>query len=334
MGQQGRGRNAGLDKNLTDRPYIDAGCVLYLIYMVVCASAYVGLIGTIFMLQILGRRDFVYYAFELSALRKIAEANYNTFVNPSLHPNRVMQQHDFLYILDGEWEIALEDNKGQRESYRIQKDDLLILPAQFHHYGTKLCSPNLRSMYIHAETLLEDHPTNAEKTNAAGQDFVVLPTVLHCGGRIEISRYFSDIIAVCWGDTVYRAQRLSSLFELLLCALGELETAVPQNLQCMAFVNEIARFLRSNPELFFSVSEIAQKFNVSEKTLNKRFKIVYQKPFYTWQMEQKLDMVYQSLHHNADITLKEMAVNYGFYDEFHLSRAFKKKFGVAPRYIC
>ena len=43
------------------------------------------------------------YAFELSAQRRIVEANYNTYVNPILHPNRVMKQHDFLYILEGEW---------------------------------------------------------------------------------------------------------------------------------------------------------------------------------------------------------------------------------------
>lgn len=271
----------------------------------------------------------MYYAFELSSGRRVLEANYNTFVNPFVHPDRVMQQHDFLYIVDGEWEIALE-SEGQYEIFRIQKGDLIILPARLHHYGTRPCSPNSRNMYIHVEALVEDHLEHTKQAEAAGQDFVVLPTVMHCGGYIEISRYFSEIIASCWGDAVHRTQKLSCLFELLLCELSELEPAVSQ---CAAFVNEIACFLRSNPELFFSVPEISQKFNVSEKTLNKRFKIMYNKTFYAWQMEQKLGMVYQSLHNSADITLKEIAVNYGFYDEFHLSRAFKKKFGVAPKYV-
>jgi len=274
----------------------------------------------------------MYYAFELSSQRKIVESNYNTFVNPLLHPNRVMQQHDFLYIVDGEWEIALE-NEGKCEICSIQKGDLIILPAQFHHYGTKPCSPNARNMYLHAETLRGDHLAHKEEQCVAGQDFVVLPTVIHCRNHIEISRYFSEIITSCWGDAVYKTQRLPRLFDLLLCELGELQTAVSTDSQYTAFVNEIARFLRSNPELFFSVSEISQKFHVSEKTLNKRFKIMYHKTFYAWQMDQKLDMVYQALHNNADITLREVAINYGFYDEFHLSRAFKNKFGAAPKYV-
>ena len=61
--------------------------------------------------------------------------------------------------------------------------------------------------------------------------------------------------------------------------------------------------------------------------------MVYHQTFYAWQMEQKLEAVCQSLHNHPDITLKEIAVNFGFCDEFHLSRAFKKKYGVSPKYM-
>lgn len=282
--------------------------------------------------QITPKGEAMYYAFELSSQRRIVEANYNTFVNPLLHPNRVMQQHDFLYILDGDWEIALENDEGC-EIVSIQKGDLVILPARFHHYGTQLCSPNSRNMYLHVEALPKDHAVKQPKTRETDENFVLLPTVIHCGRHIEINKYFSEIITVYWKETIHKSNRLSCLFDLLLCEISEQVWTAAANVQCAAFVNEIARFLRSNPEIFFSVSDIARKFYVSEKTLNKRFKMVYDKTFYAWQMEQKLDMVYQALHSNADITLRETAVNFGFYDEFHLSRAFKKKFGVSPKYV-
>lgn len=274
----------------------------------------------------------MYYAFELSAKRRVVEANYNTFVNPILHPNRIMQQHDFLYILDGDWEIALE-NGGSSEIFSIQKGDLVILPAQFHHYGTRLSSPNSRNMYLHVETASGDHAVREVQNCKTDENIVVLPTVIHCGSFVEINKYFSEMIAVCWRDTLYRSNRLSCLFDLLLCEISEQESAAVVNAQCLAFVNEIARFLRSSPERFYSVADITRRFYVSEKTLNKRFKIVHDKTFYAWQMEQKLDMVYQALQNNAELTLREIAVNFGFYDEFHLSRAFKKKFGVAPKYM-
>lgn len=295
------------------------------------------------------------YAFSLSAGRRVGEANYNTFVNPLLHPDRVMRQHDFLYILDGTWEAAVE-NDGRIETFGLGKDDLVILPAGMHHYGTRLCSPNSRNMYLHVEAAAGDCPvgqeeavsvncpTGQEKTVSGDplaelpgvrdgeRDSVLLPMLIHCGGSMEISRYFSEIIAVYWGDSLYKSNRLSSLFDLLLCELGEQVRKTPVSSQSLAFVHRIAQFLQTNPERFFSVSDIVREFCISEKTLNKRFKTVHGKTFYAWQMEQKLEMVYQYLHNHPDITLKETAINFGFYDEFHLSRAFKKKFGVAPKY--
>lgn len=285
----------------------------------------------------------MYYAFKLSAQRKIEEANYNTFVNPLLHPDRVMQQHDLLYILDGKWEVALENDK-ETEIFQLQEGDLLILPAGLHHYGTGLCSPNARNMYIHAETVQGDGPesrpkdrlesgTKEQEEKDTADEFVLLPSLIHCGNSFEIGRYFSEIIAGYWGDAQYKEKRLSCLFDLLLCEIAEQELKTPVASKCAAFVCQVARFLQSDPARFFSVSEMVQRFGVSEKTLNKRFKTIYNKSFYAWQMDQKLDMVYQYLHSTPDITLRETAVNFGFYDEFHLSRAFKKKFGVAPKYV-
>lgn len=308
------------------------------------------------------------YAFSLSGGRRVGEANYNTFVNPLPHPDRVMQQHDFLYILDGTWEAVIE-NEGRAETFELGKGDLVILPAGIHHYGTRLCSPNSRNMYLHVEAAEGDCPAEQEEAISVNcpvereeavsvncpdgqekavsgdspaeltdgkdgkRDSVLLPTLLHCGGSMEISRYFSEIIAVYWGDSLYKSNRLSSLFDLLLCELGEQVRKAPVSPQSLAFVHTIAQFLQTNPERFFSVSDIVREFNVSEKTLNKRFKTAYGKTFYVWQMEQKLEMVYQYLHNHPDITLKETAINFGFYDEFHLSRAFKKKFGAAPKYV-
>ena len=47
-------------------------------------------------------------------------------------------------------------------------------------------------------------------------------------------------------------------------------------------------------------------------------------------METKLEMVRDFLIHQPDAKLHEAALNFGFYDEFHLSKAFKKQYGVSP----
>jgi len=245
-----------------------------------------------------------------------------------------MQQHDFLYIIDGNWEIALESTE-KCEILQVQKGDLLLLPAKIHHYGTKPCSPNCRNMYIHVSPITGDHADTEPNGHAYKnkEDCVCLPSVIHCGNNVRIAGLFTEMIAVYWGGNDYKSLKLNCLFELLLCEIKEQQLKSSSTSQYFVFVDEIAKYLQANPQLFFSVPEIAEKYHVSVRTLNNRFKKVYGKTFYTWQMEQKLEMAYQFLRSNPNVTLRESALNFGFYDEFHFSRAFKKHFGMAPRYM-
>ena len=57
--------------------------------------------------------------------RRISTANYITFVNPAPHPDRIMSEHDFLYMIDGSWRIREED-----EAFEMHSDDLWIHWAQ------------------------------------------------------------------------------------------------------------------------------------------------------------------------------------------------------------
>lgn len=269
------------------------------------------------------------YSFELSKTRMITEANYNTFVRPTFHPDRTMEDHDFLYVLEGSWEIMIED----RELIQGQTGDLIVLPAQMRHYGTKPSSPNCKNMYIHAELLPGDRLLPEDSDPVSGKESVLLPSVIHCAHNAAISEYFSKIITVRWSDSPWRSAKLSCLFDLLLCEIKEQQDKTPAASRHIAFVDSVTRFLQTNPQEFFTTSEVAARFYVSERTLNNRFHEVYHKTLYAWQMEQKLEMVRQFLRTNPGITLRETASNFGFYDEFHLSKAFKKYFGASPKYM-
>lgn len=283
------------------------------------------------------------YSFELSGTRIITEANYNTFIHPALHPDRIMAEHDFLYILDGRWEIMLETSVSAPELLLARTGDVVILPAGMRHYGTTPCTPRCRNMYIHTCVLTNDHSGEPGRTGAAGipelqsslssTHSVLLPSIVHCSHNTAISECFSDIITVCWRDSPLRQQKLSCLFDLLLCEIKEQQEKAPAVSKHTSFVDSVTRFLQENPQRFFTTSEAASLFYVSERTLNNRFHEVYHKTLYTWQMEQKLEMVRQFLKANPGITLRETASNFGFYDEFHLSRVFKKYFGMSPKYM-
>lgn len=48
-------------------------------------------------------------------------------------------------------------------------------------------------------------------------------------------------------------------------------------------------------------------------------------------MNLKLEMAAAEIKNYPDVTFKEIAATYGFYDEFHFSRCFKRKYGFPPK---
>lgn len=56
----------------------------------------------------------------------------------------------------------------------------------------------------------------------------------------------------------------------------------------------------------------------------------YGKSIYTYQLDMKMEAVRLFILNHPNIKLHEVALNFGFYDEFHLSKIFKKKFNVSP----
>lgn len=275
------------------------------------------------------------------SMHRITGANYVTSVNGMLHPDRILAEHDFLYMLDGNWEIYEENIP-----YEIESDDLLILTAGKHHYGKKLCNPGNRHMYIHALPAAEEikspaevNPCDNSVPGANPPDLPVqmdnvenlffCPTLLHCRQKPRIRQCFHEIITAGWAQTPEQENRLSLLFSLLLCEIAELLTLSPRQPAPDPLVEDACKRVRTTPQTFFSAKEIASDFFICERTLNNRFIKACGKSFYAFQMETKLEMVRQFLLSQPQAKLHEAALNYGFYDEFHLSKAFKKQFGLA-----
>ena len=258
---------------------------------------------------------------EKMGMHTISSGNYVTSVNGMIHPDRIMKEHDFLYMLDGSWEIC-EDH----ETYPMQTDDLLILPAGRHHYGQKLCNPGNRHMYLHVQ------PTPAESLPSASfsPSLCSFPSLLHCQSDMRIRQLMQEMISLTWSQTPERENRLFLLFSLLLCEISEICANPTNRMISDPVVEEIIRLIHATPQTFFSAHEIASRYFICERTLNNRFHQACGKTFSAFQMESKLEMVRQFLLTQPETTLREVALNYGFYDEFHLSKTFKKQFGVSP----
>ena len=276
-------------------------------------------------------------SFEICGKHKIESANYVTNVVPTLHPDRVLDVHDFLYILDGTWEIYEDDT-----AYEMGKDDLLILSAGNHHYGKKPSSAGNKHMYIH---LYQENLGSkvSRKATALASSHKDVSTVLssdsplfHCASNPRIKQYFKEIIATHLSDNPsinqeMKEEKISLLMGLMLWEMSSLQQSVETKPKHSELISEIIDLLQTNPHHMYTTEEIADKFYVCSKTISNMFKDAYDVTFYSYQMNMKLEMVRQYLSDHPYETLASAARNYGFYDEFHLGKAYKKKFGFSPK---
>lgn len=264
--------------------------------------------------------------------RQISSANHITMIHPTGHPDRVLAEHDFLYMLDGTWEIGEELPSGdEKQAFRLRTDDLLILPAGRHHYGITPCSPHNRHMYIHAIPLEGEIAANTDFPKERTMNgAAVFSSLIHCQDNPRIRSLFEEIISESWGSSPRREQKLSLLFSLLLCLLLEQQEKDESLSPALSLAGEVSRLIQTTPQTFFTGKELAERFYVCERTLTNHFKRAYGKTLYAYQMEVKLEMVRQFLLTQPGVKLHETALNFGFCDEFHLSRAFRRKYGLSP----
>lgn len=258
--------------------------------------------------------------YNIKAERTITGSGQNIYLTGAKHPDRIMNEHDFVYILDGSWEIYQNGIP-----FMLFPGDLIILHAGQHHYGILPCEPNTRTMFLHASNDISDVFEDTS-SSAVGSFCQELGTVIHCQKNDTVKRLFKNIILTFESGNNIKDLKLSCLFQLLLMELAECK-----ELSCHNHLLEKAFMLIQNhPNKIYKTDELASQLYVSSRTFRNKFYAIYHKTFTQYQMENKLEKVCMYLKEYPEMTLKEIAINLGFCDEFHLSKSFKSHYHISP----
>lgn len=266
--------------------------------------------------------------YQIDLKPKMSEGNYNTYVCAEEHPDRIMCEHDFVYILSGEWEIYQDDI-----AYTVHTDDVILLHAGAHHYGLKPCSVGTKTMYIHFSQIPQFDAGHSQdgyqdSDNATGSHVIKLPTVINCKRNNKVKELFADIINTHLQQNLEADMRINALICLLFLELYNCSstTFVQEN----EVISNIIKLFQSNPDKHYTLEELSNLFFINPKTIDRYFLKLYKKSAFCYQRDTKLESAKQFLLLHPNATLREVAQNYGFYDEFHFSKVFKKKYGVSP----
>jgi AraC-like DNA-binding protein len=259
----------------------------------------------------------------LDVVRRIESANYCFFKTGILHPDRVLPVHDMVYIVQGEWEIC-EDGKA----YLLKPGDVILLFSGRHHYGKSRCADNTRTLFVHfypedGDTFSTTAPHDEKKMEAAG-----LSTFVSCGKDFRISHLFEEVVHSFWSSL--GSNKLLARIKLaeLLANLSGLHEN--QNIAYADSVDYVINKIERDPYKLHNINELAETIRVSRRTLTKCFKAKTGLSVKQFQLNLKLQMAASLLENSPFVSVKEVAEQFGFYDEFHFSRLFRRKIGKSP----
>lgn len=269
-----------------------------------------------------------YTILDLSSKRQVSLCGTNVYPVPEPHLDRIIDEHDLLYIFNGEQPIAQDD-----EQFTAQTGDLVFLRAGSHHWGTAPCSVNMRSIFIHFNALPTDRSAKyltREEVSAQSGSTVILPTLIHCGQNNACTRIINGIIELYWSHTPNKERRLTLLLNLLLDELASI--SLESETQREEWTVAVISLFRKHPDRMYSLEEIAETVQMNVRTLSSRFREITGESVHQYQLNMKLESAYRDLR-TGTRTIKDVAMSYGFCDAYYFSRLFKKKFGLSPKQI-
>lgn len=258
------------------------------------------------------------YCFCFKERHTVTVANKNVYVTPVIHPSRCLLQHDFVYILDGSWQIGIEGM-----SFSVQKGDVIILPANMYHYGLNLCADNTKTFFLHTSIAEGDGLITNETPFLKGKK-CALPLVIKAKNSPEVKELFSKIIFAFKENNALKA---SVLFDMLLVSLYE--TVEDKSIEDNT-ATQIKSIIDNNLHKSVDIAYISKKLGISTKTAEMKFKKKFGTTIHQYALSQKMLLAGDYLKFYPHMKIYEIALNLGFYDEYHFSHRFKKHFGISP----
>lgn len=257
---------------------------------------------------------------DLSATHHVVAASNHTYLEPTqeLSIDRTLAHHDIIYLLEGEWLFSEEIN-GEQVDYLLKPNDFLILSAGSHQFIKKPCAPGTKTYCIHITKEKDDLTDN--KNN------LVIEPHFNCSGNPKVVSCFKTIVESFWSNEPYNQAIADANVTLLFCEIAKMNSGriISQD------IKNVVNLINSQTHITHTKEELADVAKMSYKKLSAQFKKEIGETLHAYQINKKLDMVALHIETEPDARLKELAATYDFYDEFHLSKLFKKRFGVSPQ---
>ncbi|WEK21347.1 MAG: AraC family transcriptional regulator [Candidatus Pedobacter colombiensis] len=94
----------------------------------------------------------------------------------------------------------------------------------------------------------------------------------------------------------------------------------------------IMEYIEANLHESLSIERIAEQFNLSPSTLQRRFKKQYKVPMHKFILQQRMDKAMEMLKEGSH-SIADVRLNVGYHDPANFTTAFIKYFHVSPSHV-
>lgn len=252
------------------------------------------------------------YKLSITNTRKLQYSNQLQFKTPRIHDTRNLDVHDFFYVIEGEWCLALEN-----KTLSLKTNDVVFLPAKITHRGITPCLPNTKIIYFHIYPEAED---GNDTTESDALEYVMINNLISTENAPHIRRLFQGLTHIKSDSMLATAYVNTILYELSRISTNE------DNSNLARQIKDYLLFSNCIP----TNKDIATHFHFSQRTIENTFKETYGVSIHQYILHHKLKCAKQYLKDFPNMTLGDIAQTLGFCNEHHLSHMFKKEFGVSP----
>lgn len=156
-----------------------------------------------------------------------------------------------------------------------------------------------------------------------------LENVYYIPDCARVKNIFSDLLALHAG-TEEGDRKGALLFHELLSELSVVFYG--KNNEKNPVIETLKRTLDSSEKIRFRLAEYAEKAGKSEAYLIRMFREAYSVSPYQYLLMRKLNMAKQLLRY-SNLSIKEIAEQLCFSDQYYFSNCFKKAFGISPKFF-
>lgn len=262
--------------------------------------------------------------FDISVLHHVVAASTRTYLEPTkeLKIDRTLAHHVLIYIAEGEWTF-IEIVDGKEIEHTLKANDLLIFAAGRQVYIRKPCKLGTKAFCIHITK--EGHDLDCNYANALS-----IESKFSCQKNSSIIHYFEETCNSFWSDKNFSQIRADAFLTLLLSELDNVNKEIVLSREVNSVLNILEKYITQECNSNSLQEEITNSTKMSYKKTSMQFKKETGKTIHAYLISKKLEFVAEELENQPDEKLKEIAAKYKFYDEFYLSKIFKRKYGVSP----